>query len=176
MGDPEAISRARSRSHQKGNAFEREAAKLLSKAVYGRDNVLRRTPLSGGWSAKSNGDIIVDPTALRSEENSWNVYVECKNYRSFSLIDFFPGLGKATPMLEKFWSEASIAAKTKKPILLFRANGWKTAIATVRLRGFPLIPYRELGGFWNGEDIALFYLNELERPTIAEAIQEWALT
>jgi hypothetical protein len=65
-------------------------AKTFSNWLYGRPDVLRRTPLSGGWSGSKMGDVSVDPQLAKDLKLPWpSLYVECKNYADLLQHSFF---------------------------------------------------------------------------------------
>lgn len=80
------VKKARSRA--KGSELELRVAKVLNRMLYGDQKVLRRTPLSGGWS-KDMGDVCADPEMLRRGNlRRPNLYVECKNRRCITAANF----------------------------------------------------------------------------------------
>lgn len=55
-------------------------ARAFSTWLYGRDDILKRTPLSGGWGSGKLGDITMDPYKAGELKLSLpKIYVECKN-------------------------------------------------------------------------------------------------
>lgn len=62
---------------------ERRVAKWLSEWWFGRKGVLRRSPMSGGWShSKTMGDVIVDERQLRDGDPPFPFYVEVKRRKA----------------------------------------------------------------------------------------------
>lgn len=85
-------------SRQKGNNLEIEVAKAFSKWLYGRDDVLRRTPLSGGWGSGKLGDITLDPSmAEQLKLIPPNLYIECKNHADLLDQGFWRWLATGRP-------------------------------------------------------------------------------
>ncbi len=65
-------------------------AKTFSRWLYGREDVMRRTPLSGGWGSGKLGDITMDPAIAQDLKLvPPKVYVECKNYADLLQHSFF---------------------------------------------------------------------------------------
>ena len=131
MGKPlGGDSKSHRRSRTKGNLFELEVAKALSLTLYDREGVLRRTPLSGGWSMRPLGDICADSTALREGEHPPDLLVECKSRAGILLTDFLPvGRGRI-PWLLDVWQELKKSApRGAGPMLVVKGNGWKTPLA-----------------------------------------------
>lgn len=131
MGKPlGGDSKSHRRSRTKGNLFELEVAKTLSLTLYDREGVLRRTPLSGGWSMRPLGDVCVDPTSLWKGETAPNLAVECKSRAGILLTDLLPvGRGKS-PWLLDVWTDLKKSAPRGAGLMLIvKGNGWKTPLA-----------------------------------------------
>lgn len=68
------------RSRRKGKKEERVVGSVLGKWWFGKDKALRPRALSGGWSKKSSGDLVVDDTV--ADPSDWPFYVECKHIKT----------------------------------------------------------------------------------------------
>lgn len=111
------IPLSKGRSRQKGNSLELIIAKDFSNWLYGRPDILRRTPLSGGWGSGKLGDITMDPAqAAELNLKPPKMYVECKNREG--LLD------------ESFWrwfetgKPSTITDVIKDTIAKAKANRW----------------------------------------------------
>ena len=99
-------------SIQKGKRFERETAKMLSKATGAE---WKRVPQSGAFSTVNRSD---DPRffgdVFAEHENYNDLVVECKSYKNFSINDLFN-------YKSKFWKWVSQARQESKGLhwLLF---------------------------------------------------------
>lgn len=100
------------KSRNKGNAFERKVAKILSDWS-GLE--LRRTPLSGGWSSDSrvSGDLVA------IDHPEFYMHVECKKQEAFSWEATLQGHG----IFYDWWEQAANACpETKFPVVIFQKN------------------------------------------------------
>ncbi len=105
----------------KGSTFELDVADKLSIWWYRAKKVLRRTPMSGGWSkTAAAGDLISE------FPNSWPFGIECKHNKSWSWNDLFnPSLGE----IGSFWNQCVTECESGKiPVLVFRGNYGKTYV------------------------------------------------
>lgn len=94
------IRKKRSRGKSKGNSFERAVSKLFDTWWGVPKNTFWRTVLSGGWVEP--GDIA--PRARVGEGVVWWPFiVECKFYKSFSVLDALEG--NKTAHLLKWWKQ-----------------------------------------------------------------------
>jgi hypothetical protein len=101
---------------QKGANFELDVAWFVSMWWWGTPRVLRRTPMSGGWSKTSaSGDLI-------SELDPFPFSVECKFSVGWHMGELFnPGWG----MLGDYWKQCigDATHQRKIPMLCFKTNG-----------------------------------------------------
>ena len=85
-------------SRNKGNELEREVAKVFSTWLYGRPDILARTPLSGGWEGSKLGDVCGNPSKLREMKLPLpRLYIEAKNREGLLSERFFNWLSSGTP-------------------------------------------------------------------------------
>lgn len=115
-------------SRAKGNGLEIIVAKAFSTWLYGRPDILKRTPLSGGWGSGKLGDITMDP-ALALElgiKAPPRIYVECKNREGILDESFWRYLATGTPSTIGDWI-VDTCAKAKKlkqaPFLILKGRG-----------------------------------------------------
>src|SRR5574339_58315 len=93
-------------SRNKGNELEREVAKAFSTWLYGRPDILARTPLSGGWEGSKLGDITANPAKLMELKLPMpKLYVECKNRDGLLSETFFNWLSSGSPVTITEWIE-----------------------------------------------------------------------
>lgn len=143
MGKPLGGDRqSHKRSRDKGARYEIEISHALSRVIYGRENVIRRTPLSGGWSGMPSGDLIVDGTMLKGLERPPRIFVECKTRAGFSLSDVLP-IGKGNPWVLSTWIQILQDAPSGAEPLLIVRGGWPDSLAITRTAPFAVLP-----GLW----------------------------
>jgi len=119
----------------KGNALERETAKAFSKWIYGVQNVLKRTPLSGGWASGKAGDIILDHEKARNREKypEMPMYVECRSYKDILGHGFINWLFTGKPKTITGWiKEVESKADGRLPFLVIKGNNTKPYILLLR--------------------------------------------
>ena len=93
-------------SRNKGNSLERDVAKAFSQWLYGRPDILARTPLSGGWEGSKLGDITANPAKLLELKLQMpKLYVECKNREGLLSETFFNWLASGSPKTITDWIE-----------------------------------------------------------------------
>lgn len=130
-------------SRAKGNGLEIIVAKAFSTWLYGRDDVLKRTPLSGGWGSGKLGDITMDP-ALAMElgiKTPPKIYVECKNREGVLDESFWRYLATGTPSTIGDWigDTYAKAAKLKQmPFLILKGRGTEPFVFVIQTKAFPL--------------------------------------
>lgn len=164
----------------KGNTHERETAKLLGEWIYEKPNILKRTPLSGGWSSQKMGDVMLDPEMERKGFFNPPIYVECRSYKDVLQHDVLTWAASGSPaLLTKWVNEVESKCDGRLPMLVIKGNGtkawillraaWLTkrtlpkvrSVAPVRLRLFPevvgpepfvfLMPLTAVWGLGDGE-------------------------
>jgi hypothetical protein len=108
----------------KGSALEIRVAKVLNAALYGGAQVLRRTPLSGGWS-HGMGDICVDPEQLhKGKFSAPPLYVECKKGQNIGYENLLAWAFSGKPNFYTLWfSEALSQGKGKSVMLAVHGDG-----------------------------------------------------
>lgn len=98
-----------------------------------------------------------------------------QNYADFAITDLIRGVSTSKqPLLETFWITAVRSAADRKPLLVFRASRWVTALCAVRFDAFAFEPVARCRKLWNNEDIALFRLSDISRNGNAAVFQKWA--
>lgn len=111
-------------SKEKGNRFERYIAKLLSKELFGSDNLLFwRSASSGALGAVSHvdklyGDIVsID---ARGNKLTDKCVIELKSYKSLDLLTLF----SSSSIFWKWWKQVLKEAEESKriPVLIFKLN------------------------------------------------------
>lgn len=105
----------------KGSSFELDTASKFSMWWYNCKKVIRRTPMSGGWSrTMASGDLICEL------DSSFLFSIECKHSKSWSFNDLFTAdMGT----LGKYWDQCRGESPDNKiPILVFRGNYGKTYV------------------------------------------------
>lgn len=113
-------------NRNKGNMLERITADTLSEWIYGRTKVLRRTPLSGGWSGSKMGDVTVDPEFQRKGVFVPSIYVECRNYRGILQHNFFTWVCYAKPKELSLWiKEVEAKCDGRLPMLVLKGKSTK---------------------------------------------------
>jgi hypothetical protein len=98
-------------SKDKGSAFERKVAKILSEA-FGVELV--RTPMSGGWGRlETKGDLVT--------RDDFPYHVECKKREGWNIDCLLSG--KGTKELENWWNQTTEQCPADKvPLLVFSKN------------------------------------------------------
>ena len=98
-------------SKDKGSAFERKIAKILSEA-FGVELV--RTPMSGGWGRlETKGDLVT--------RDDFPYHVECKKREGWTLDCLLSG--KGDKKLEGWWAQTKEQCPENKiPLLVFSKN------------------------------------------------------
>lgn len=117
------------RSRRKGKAEERATAKLLGKWWFDNERALRPRALSGGWSKKSSGDLVVDDTV--ANPNDWPFYVECKHVKNMlTKGQLFNLLCGDLGALESLWKDTQEKAKevSKCPLLTIKGQSTGTLV------------------------------------------------
>ena len=119
-------------SRNKGNDLERIAAKAFSKWLYGREDVLRRTPLSGGWGSGKLGDITIDPSAAKElGVNPPILHVECKHHADLLGESFLRWVGTGSPKeITEWYKQAVREAGDKFVFLVLKGNGTEVWVIT----------------------------------------------
>ena len=118
-------------------------AKAFSNWLYGREDVLKRTPLSGGWGSGKLGDITMDP-ALAMElgiKAPPKIYVECKNREGILDESFWRYLATGTPSTIGDWivDTCEKANKLKQmPFLIMKGRGTEPFVFAIQTKTFPL--------------------------------------
>lgn len=111
----------------KGNGFERETAKELSRWYFGDENALIRTQSSGAMATVRQIAIgLNDIMQISHHEDPFPFCVECKHLKKAVT---FHDLFSEKSLFRKAWTQATTAA-TLTPgsdaLLIFRANGKMT--------------------------------------------------
>jgi len=112
-------SKVGKRSKKKGSDFEREVARKFTAALYpAKDGIVKRVPLSGGWSRSMAYDIVAMKKVkgeLRRDDR-WDIHVECKIRRYLNLLGMFVG-NSDTPLA---WYVAALKKAKSPVVLIFR--------------------------------------------------------
>lgn len=105
---------------QKGSTFERVVAKEF--AVWTKD-VVKRTPMSGGWSREKAFDVAGDLVFTRVK----TLHVECKKQEGWALEDLLIGVNKNK--VRSWWRQCTRECPkdasgryAKLPLLVFARN------------------------------------------------------
>lgn len=107
-------------SRAKGNNLELDVAKVFSTWLYGQPDILKRTPLSGGWGSGKLGDITMDPAqAVEHRLVPPNIYVECKNREGVMDESFWRYLSTGSPSTIGDWVLDTQAKAEKLRALAF---------------------------------------------------------
>lgn len=117
-------------------------ARAFSTWLYGRDDVLKRTPLSGGWGSGKLGDITMDPyIAGELKLTLPKIYVECKNREGLMDESFWRWFetGKPATISEFIW-DTQHKAKDFRWFLILKGRGTT-----------PYVMMREPHGGYNSE-------------------------
>lgn len=110
----------------KGNSLERETAKILSRWIYKTPDILKRTPLSGGWSSEKMGDVIADPEKERLGYKNVPVYVECRSYKDILQHDVLTWAHCGKPATFTKWiKEVEKKCQGRLPMLVMKGNHTK---------------------------------------------------
>lgn len=112
-------------SRNKGNSLERDVAKAFSQWLYGRQDILARTPLSGGWEGSKLGDITANPAKLLELKLQMpQLYVECKNREGILSESFFNWMARGTPkMMTDLITDTVKKAGMQMWFLVLKSNG-----------------------------------------------------
>lgn len=123
---------SKGRSRQKGNSLELEIAKDFSNWLYGRPDILRRTPLSGGWGSGKLGDITMDPAmAAELGLKPPKMYVECKNREGLLDESFWRWFETGKPSTITDVVKDTIAkAKDNRWFLILKGRGTSPYVMT----------------------------------------------
>lgn len=111
------------KSKEKGSRFERRVAKLFSE-VFNRK--LRRTPLSGGHSIKSD---IYDP-----DNDNFPYFIECKYRESYNINSILNGTSPLFKVYERTLEECNKSEFTKKyeippvPLVIFKGGQFNSEL------------------------------------------------
>lgn len=108
-------------SRKKGANFELVVAKLF--AAWTGD-VVRRTPLSGGWSKEKEFGVVGDLVFTKVD----GLHVECKKRQGWALEDLLLGVNK--DMIAAWWKQTTTECPkhedgsfSRLPLLVFSRNG-----------------------------------------------------
>lgn len=113
----------KTRSRIKGSELEIRVAKTLNGRFYQGQPVLRRTPLSGGWS-NGMGDICADPEQLRRVSTLIPLYVECKRGQGITFENLMQWLlDGQSKTYNGWWMEALGQGKGKDVLLVVQGDG-----------------------------------------------------
>lgn len=154
----------KAQGRRKGSQTEIRVAKVLNQFFYGGLDILRRTPLSGGW-AQGLGDVCASPESLRKHKVKLPpVYVECKRGQGISYESLLNWSFSGTPSMYTGWlKEAVKQADGRTVLLVVQGDGqdpWVIAVgklaghdldfaeAKIRLSryGATLLPLKDLAG------------------------------
>jgi hypothetical protein len=115
----------RGMGRNKGNAHERETARIFSKWIFGERHYLKRTPLSGGWSSSKMGDVCLDPEIARQKKiKDPPMYVECRSYKDVLQYNVLSWSVWGTPKIYSEWiKEVETKCDGRLPILVIKGNG-----------------------------------------------------
>lgn len=111
-------------SKEKGNRFERYIAKLLSKELFGSDNLLFwRSASSGAVGTVSHVDKLYgDIVAIDKRGNKLTdkCVIELKSYKSLDFLTLF----SSSSIFWKWWKQVLRGAKEsgRVPVLIFKLN------------------------------------------------------
>ncbi len=116
----------------KGSGLEIKVAKALNDFYFKGEPVLRRTPLSGGWS-DGLGDICCDPEQLRKNKVSPPpIYVECKAGQGISYGNLMDWAFEGSPTFYTGWlKEAKRQSQGRTVLLVVQGDGlvpWVIAV------------------------------------------------
>ena len=101
---------------RKGSTFELKVAKLFAEWT---GDLVRRTPLSGGWGSAAFG---VQGDLVFSKVDS--IHVECKNHEGWFLEDLIKAVRRrGTTSLIAWWTQTVGESMGKLPMLVFSRNG-----------------------------------------------------
>ena len=141
----------------KGNAFEREVAKLIV-ATFEDHGITNehcyRTPGSGGHryaKKKDPGDILLDGKLKKL----FPFTIECKSYKRLNWRELFAPLQKGS-QFKKWWEQCCMAAALNggEPLLIFKENR-SQAFAMVRQ---VMVDQYSMNGSWDPNGTKLSYL------------------
>jgi hypothetical protein len=165
----------------KGQSFERDMAKRLSRWITGRKSplVLWRSVQSGGWSQKIEthlGDLA--PISAEGHRFLSVFVVELKNYK---VVDVWPWMvSRQASLLGKWWGKLlTETPEDRSPMLIvkrFRANPVVGIDAAFAAHVGLDIPYIEVGNLYDINarffDLELF-LNSISEQELFEAYVAW---
>jgi hypothetical protein len=167
----------RGMGRNKGNAHERETARLLSQWIFGKADFLKRTPLSGGWSSTKMGDVCLDPEIGRTQGlKDPRIYVECRNYKDVLQYNLLSWAAEGSPRIYSDWiEEVETKSDGRLPLIVMKGKGteawvlirrrWLTEGTLIRVAGVCalklatskkgivyMLPLVTVGGLGDGRD------------------------
>ena len=119
-------------SRAKGNNLELDVAKVFSTWLYGQPDILKRTPLSGGWGSGKLGDITMDPAqAAELGLKPPKMYVECKNREGLLDESFWRWFetGKPSTIMDVI-KDTIAKAKDNRWFLILKGRGTSPYVMT----------------------------------------------